>query len=100
MTHTPGPWKWVEGPWLDALLAPEGYQLGADYVLNPESFGAKDDDVMQADARLIASAPELLEALKGLLAGYVCLLEYETDTETINTDPLVIAARSAIAQAT
>lgn len=43
-----------------------------------------------ANARLLVSAPALLEALESVLKGY----------DVDETDPVVIAARTAIAQAT
>jgi len=53
MTHTPGPWKYV--PWhieedAAAVRAPEGWLI----------CQTSSDD----DARLIAAAPDMLEALK------------------------------------
>lgn len=63
--HTPGPWmiKWRDG---GAKINPEdGHGFLADvrmrptYTHNTEEYGA--------NARLIAAAPDLLEALEGLL---------------------------------
>lgn len=55
----------------------------------------------EANARLIAAAPELLEALQGFLDMYVRLVNNDgsgaCDPEY---DPHVIAARAAIAKAT
>ena len=48
----------------------------------------------QANARLIAAAPDLLEALRGMLS---CCYDEERDDETIKA---VEAARTAIAKAT
>lgn len=57
--HTPGPWV-VAGP--DAASGP-GYVMtrGGTYVAKPLIN-------YDANARLIAAAPELLEALEGLLS--------------------------------
>lgn len=52
-THTPGPWQWtaVAGGW-DGVIGPTGLAICKLVENNPEN------------ARLIATAPELLEALK------------------------------------
>jgi cation diffusion facilitator CzcD-associated flavoprotein CzcO len=70
MTHTPGPWTTTPGPfWICDIgnnVADPG--VWSEFpVKDGESFpfGPKEDD-----ARLIAAAPELLEALKAMLADY------------------------------
>ena len=55
MSHTPGPWV------LDSCH--DGWQL----LANGSNVTAEPFDCSDADARLIASAPQLLAALKGLL---------------------------------
>ena len=54
--HTPGPWVWNEWTWLD----------GADGkpVLEYAGCGSHECEVNEANARLIAAAPALVEALK------------------------------------
>ena len=81
--HTPGPWH----------LNPRGWvvQSTGDIVTRLECSNNKD-----WDARLIASAPELLAALECILkryesAGVQCYPEARRE---------VIAARAAIAKAT
>ena len=105
--HTPGPWKIVSGnangKFLAASIRPvispfKGWVLPIASVRNvDESFG-------QANARLIASAPDLLEALQELLAA-----ERANSLEIVGRDadghPLNAAgvarkkARAAIAKA-
>lgn len=63
MSHTPGPWEWSrEGGWPEGrdLLHPTGELTGDDLVL----FLRDDDNggVGEDDLRLIAAAPDLLEA--------------------------------------
>jgi len=74
--HTPGPWQ---------LVAADDYEIHSDAV--PEAFphhckgddlgrfvaliGNRADDFGRANARLIAAAPELLEALRELLDLHV-----------------------------
>ena len=72
MSHTPAPWEWdanpcdydeeQDAPW---LVAPNSAQV---VLLGSIKCGS------EADARLIASAPELLEALNEL---YKVVSEYE-----------------------
>ena len=57
-------------------------------VCNPSPMG-------EANARLIAAAPELLAALQGMIEYFVdCSIDDYSDTETLQ------AARAAIAKAT
>jgi len=74
--HSPGPWQW--------RMNPDGY----GYMVYSESA---DELIMsgvdvEADARLIAAAPELMEALRAVLK------EADRDTESF------IAARALIAR--
>lgn len=116
--HTPGPWHWVNpetdeprqtGEWRSSLRTVQYF--GEDkvdliegksytrfalpkFVLEADEIR---DDAMEANARLIASAPELLEALKALLAHDEC------DAGCIPTDAHLDVqndARAAIRKAT
>ena len=86
--HTPGPWHLaeVENGSIKHMVpvGPDGYSLCTVVHDGDTPFGAI---YMDADARLIAAAPELLEALQMLL-------------EFPNTGPATSAARAAIAKAT
>ena len=87
--HTPGPWrigKAVNGNWIEAAHAAQPVSIARTFY---EGVGAATED---ANARLIAAAPELLEALEGLLAN---LTEGDFISET-----RIDAARAAIAKAT
>ncbi|MFN3376347.1 MAG: hypothetical protein ACK40S_07335 [Burkholderiaceae bacterium] len=83
--HTPGPW---------GHIIADGYtvrhpQIYSDTgpVANATFLGENHVDQLNANARLIAAAPELLKALQMLL-------------EFPNTGPATSAARIAIAKAT
>lgn len=81
--HTPGPWfprKNSAGMW-EAMIEDRDYAHSTAFITRTDDQGA-------ADARLIAAAPELLAALKGVLRV--------ADRQTDEFD----AARAAIAKAT
>ena len=79
--HTPGPWVWTPESESIHGYSPEGEALVVVYELNTN----------EADARLIAAAPDLLTALEGLLEITDFHELYGSKTE---------AARAAIAKAT
>ena len=54
--HTPGPWKWICGD--TKLISEDKTIISTEYP-----FG----DPTEADAHLIAAAPDLLEALENLI---------------------------------
>jgi hypothetical protein len=61
MSHTPGPWTYREGyRGTEEYVVQRGHEGG--FVVEGLS-----KERAEADARLIAAAPEMLEALKGLL---------------------------------
>jgi hypothetical protein len=60
--HTPGPWEWSE----DARELPEIFAPSGDALA--EVYKAPGSDGARANARLIAAAPDLLEACEGMLA--------------------------------
>jgi hypothetical protein len=104
--HTPGPWKaqprefpegqwFLEGQW-EVVSTCENERLIA------EAAPHIDSDSEEANARLIAAAPELLEALVGLMRVMPVL---PADAKTVRGieqqyDAAHRAARAAIAKAT
>jgi hypothetical protein len=106
--HTPGPWKavcrnttYVEG---EHWPEDEFLQWEVDGPRAPMGRG----DFFQADARLIAAAPDLLEALKDIYArltehpAYADLTEDEEEDiggDTAELSYLARMARTAIAKA-
>ena len=94
--HTPGPWRWSDeyqardltDTW--SLLGKDGYGiLSCDGKCNSPLEANK------ADAHLIAAAPDLLEAIKGILN----LLDSGMNGSKALTETLA-DARAAIAKAT
>lgn len=102
VAHTPGPWK-VE----------KDQHFGPGYVIVSQSAGmtnrcpvvrmtsplGEDDATLEADARLIAAAPDLLE-----IARVAAELPHSADCSFSPSDPVcdchVAEARAAIAKAT
>ncbi len=80
--HTPGPWK--------PTYESDPYRL-VDHTDGREiaAVSGVDNENRDANARLIAAAPDLLEALKGLLPMW----------ESGVSEPWVEAAKAAIAKA-
>lgn len=95
--HTPGPWTPEFGEAYRVRAQQDGGQVAIMMNLKGRHglAGRRNGDEVAANARLIAAAPELLEALKACAA--VCA------GETMNKRGLISAleqARAAIAKAT
>lgn len=89
--HTPGPWSapyWDSNPgdrgwWIhNGKQGAEEYAVAVTFSLNPQG---------EADARLIAAAPDLLEALQFFVAPFAGL--------EVVPDGFIAKARTAIAKA-
>lgn len=88
--HTPGPWRLTAIPAGNSATIMVSGSAGYDLV---DATG-NDAPTNMADARLIAAAPELAEALLGLLADAIgCDLQEGPNAGS------VIAARAALAKA-
>jgi hypothetical protein len=117
--HTPGPWRlrddetpWTEG---DAQIAqqygePFGYTEILFSVAGEDTVAfcpwrpmdrAEDQEVLRANARLIAAAPDLLTALELMLDKDAAMTERFGDRWPLDLAPVhaVNAARAAIAKA-
>jgi hypothetical protein len=93
--HTPGPW-WIEtGPDVD-LINHVGISAD-DHSMLAQAVWKMDDDerspMCEANAHLIAAAPDLLDALQSIVASA------EDGCAAINTR-FLITAKAAIAKAT
>lgn len=93
--HTPGPWSVDPIDDLDAHILGKPNGFCADIIADVKSF---DLDEGQANARLIAAAPDLLEALKGAVDA-ADAFEAGVPLSTSFEDWLA-SARAAIAKAT
>jgi hypothetical protein len=78
MQHTPGPWHWKDGEEEDMpeLVAPTGRVcwFGNDTQYYPTAG----EPPSEADCRLIAAAPDLLQALRDLVDVMTGRMEGET----------------------
>jgi len=94
--HTPGPWHFVDSPLKTGWLI----VVGGNYLADVHKhIGTTADDVRdESNARLIAAAPELLEALESLLAVSECADEtgYVTDAGFVDIDELHAEVREAL----
>lgn len=60
--HTPGPWSVVDG-YYPGFIGIQGPSFEVSVVVSAPDIDIKDYMARTADARLIAAAPDLLEAL-------------------------------------
>jgi hypothetical protein len=93
--HTPGPWEaennghfWEISP--KNIVSAQPYRVGDVCASDPEN---PNSGIQEANARLIAAAPELLEALQNILAVAGVRID---DPRIVQFD----AARAAVAKAT
>ena len=105
--HTPGPWK------ADGYQVRQGGQQGTRMVADvcytgphhtpPEEYPKSCRIADEANARLIAAAPELLESLVNLVKseddGEAAMIAIGVDPNPEDY-PVITAARAAIAKAT
>ena len=108
--HTPGPWqvidrridgdgdavpRYILGGVMDIQICLMESQTVANAILFSSSWSkfAK-SEMQEANARLIASAPDLLEALQSLIHNDGGSLAFSAG------NPVCVAARAAIAKAT
>ena len=100
MIHTPGPWCLSQSArvpalcskGIDAAPGPEGQR---DYFI--ASVSHDDPEVLLAKAKLVAAAPELLDALADLLTqvGLFCLEHGEADFETAKAVAAIKKSKSS-----
>ena len=93
--HTPGPWRWVPQPdyswqYQDLMSASGEVVLSGEEAPDPSGI-----EISHANARLIAAAPELLDALEALIA--YAAQEIGLDPEECVGGPFA-PARAAIAK--
>ena len=107
MTHTPGPWhigmtnvynvdRFAKNAEWARIRGVDGGLIAKIESVHPKGERKSQDfDIEAANARLIASAPELLEALKKIVAWHDCFPPTSGEEDL----PIISQARAAIAQA-
>ena len=95
--HTPGPWHY-DG---ESGIVTAGSNPGCPYIADCRvGFGVREVGSTSANARLIASAPAMLEALKGAVERIDTLaLHVESKLQKDCALATINQARAAIAQA-
>jgi hypothetical protein len=96
MSHTPGPWRWDHESNVGNLIVDPERNAVATFQARSHLKWAEQQAEREANARLIAAAPELLEALKGLEQWYDAEVE-PPHREFFNA--AIAKARAAIAKA-
>lgn len=110
VTHTPGKWMAAAKPssivgW-PVVAAPMGQVICDVAIINKKPDHISDGEFsayyaqVEANARLIAAAPELLAALQGMVSAFGDITITSGGVVQPETDPEVIAARVAISKAT
>ena len=94
--HTPGPWAIDHARGRTYILAEHRAQVA---LVGSENMLA-DDSSAAANAALIASAPDLLQALHAVSADLLDLLSQRMSPEMAQALPSLDEARAAIAKAT
>jgi len=95
--HTPGPWIVYAGDeWTDGIVTLEGYNAGGEPMYWTVASYNRRRDEAEANARLIAAAPDMLNALLDLVA---LLPDPELDVDEVQRE-YALAAKAAIAKAT
>ena len=97
--HTPGPWEIHESAFSSSLV--KELHIGthartAACVYDDCAAGSLVRSEVNANARLISAAPELLEALEGISAAYDETLRHPIAAPLLRA---IYAARAAIAKA-
>lgn len=92
LKHTPGPWR-SENQFSCKILNENGVCVAVPH--GPEGRWVDVKEEHEANARLIAAAPELLEALKSIMEE----LEKDTPTSIYKISELIIKGNKAIAKA-
>ena len=95
--HTPGPWSIRKHKRCYVKIDAPSHNAIAKVVWQMKFGGT--DDALEANARLIAAAPELLEALQALIK-YDVFVDQSVSQEMLDYVTAQVDARAAIAKAT
>jgi len=101
VAHTPGPWREMEispGEWFIFANHPKVGEVSHAEIRSGCDEASELGD-MSANARLIAAAPQLLEALECMIVGACAVAVPHAGERQVLTDAVALA-REAIAAAT
>jgi hypothetical protein len=85
--HTPGPW-----------FQHEGEVIAAEYGLISRAYYGHPDSQNAANARLIAAAPELLEALKGMVnIAKTGMVDFNPHDEYVMDNAVKVITKATVA---
>ncbi len=99
--HTPGPWQYLEGENdLPVIRAQKSRDKGYGVTVASVAVSPFPAAERKANARLIAAAPELLEAAQSLIAYLDREAQGEQSAQDIARQSLADLLRAAIAKAT
>lgn len=93
--HTSGPWKAEDNSWEVSTVYSASGEVARCYIDSNVTEDTQDrlEPIKEANARLISAAPDLLEALQGMVA-------WADDLQRQDPAGDLLKARSAIAKAT
>ena len=103
--HTPGPWSHRPGANDYGSVVAPCASMASGFVSVVSIHGRENEEEFEANLHLVMAAPELLEALRGLVSA---IMENGSGADLLPVDPewdrdnyeKITAARSAIAKAT
>lgn len=96
--HTQGPWSVVDGHY-PSMREIQGPSFKINIVMSATDLNFQDYLSRSADARLIAAAPELLEALIDIADDYSERFDMDSSSTNPGMKSVVEAARAAIRKA-
>lgn len=100
---TPGPWKWRKRHGVSSYLANESESNDGSPIIIDDGSACGEYlaviDVNGHDAKLIAAAPELLDALQDMLSGWQYIRQVHGDLCGVGWDMAQDKAMSAINKA-
>jgi hypothetical protein len=94
--HTPGPWRYSTGKTEALVVDRDGFTV----MELRTTFNTTSHRDIEANARLIASAPELLSALSVLLKRASLFLDTSPTHDGLANVDAIVSARVAIEKAT
>lgn len=99
--HTPGPWSFFDGEFTTEIRAPDNSKIAdAHSYSRRNDSGRPDKHRRLANGRLMAAAPELLEALKMARECIIYCRGAHKDAQSGEGFPVEMFIDSALAKAT